>query len=105
LSDQYSEGDTTRAIAHLPGLEIEVTHRRSPHAEQIAIHLQAVPSFEAFGRAIENANPFAFWAETARFVWLPWLAWNPWLNAARALLPPGKLEEAPPTIPDSDPSP
>jgi hypothetical protein len=36
----------------LPGLDIEIIHRRSPSgdAEQISINLQAVPSFEAFGR-------------------------------------------------------
>jgi hypothetical protein len=101
LSDPHSEDERTRAVAHLPGLDIEVTHRRSPHAEQLAIHLQAMPSFEAFGRAIESANPFAFWVEATRLVWLPWLAWNPWLNATHALLPPGKLEDAPPTIPEA----
>ena len=52
MSDQQIEDDTTRATAHLPGLEIEIVHRRSPGAEveQISIYLQAVPSFEAFGR-------------------------------------------------------
>jgi hypothetical protein len=36
----------------LPGLDIEIVHRRSPSGdtEQILINLQAVPSFEAFGR-------------------------------------------------------
>lgn len=54
---QDSEVDATRATARLPGLEIEVVHRRSPSgdAEQISINLQAVPSFEAFGRFIETA--------------------------------------------------
>jgi hypothetical protein len=32
-----------------------------------------VPSFEAFGRALETANPFAFWAQAAQLAWLPWL--------------------------------
>jgi hypothetical protein len=51
-------------------------HRRSPQgdAEQISINLQAVPSFEAFGRFLETANPFAFWAQAARLAWFPWLA-------------------------------
>jgi hypothetical protein len=65
-------------------LKIEIVHRRSPSgdAEQISIPLQAMPSFEAFGRFLEDANPFAFWVQASR------LAWLPWLEAARiALLP------------------
>jgi len=73
--------DATRATAHLPGLDIEIIHRRSPTGdnEQISINLQAVPSFEAFGRFLETTNPFAFWAlvsstwiDTARTMMLPW---------------------------------
>jgi hypothetical protein len=84
VADQQIESDTTRTLAHLPGLDIEIVHRRSPQAgaEQISIHLQAVPSFEAFGRFLETANPFAFWARTAQMAWLPWL------GAARAFMPP-----------------
>lgn len=84
MSDQPIENDTTRAVASLPGLEIEVVHRRSPdaQAEQISIHLQAVPSFEAFGNFLGTANPFAFWAQAAQMAWLPWL------GAARALMQP-----------------
>jgi hypothetical protein len=77
-------------VARLPGLEIEVTHRRSPDAEQFSIHVQAMPSFEAFGRFLDATNPFAFWAEAAR------LAWLPWLSATRALLPPGGASKMPP---------
>jgi hypothetical protein len=49
-SDQ-SERGATKATARLPGLNIEIVHRQSPSgdAEQISIHLQAMPSFEAFG--------------------------------------------------------
>jgi hypothetical protein len=86
LPNQQIEDDTTRATAHLPGLEIEIVHRRSAgaDAEQISINLQAVPSFEAFGRFLETANPFAFWMQAAQMAWLPWL------GAARAALqPPG----------------
>jgi hypothetical protein len=85
---------------HLPGLDIEVMHRRSADAEQIAVRLQAMPSFEAFGRALESANPFAFWADAARLLWLPWLALNPWLGVGQAVLAPGAVEEAPPTSPE-----
>ncbi len=47
----------------LPGVDIEIMHRRAVEddAEQIYIDLRAAPSFEAFGRALEAANPFAFW--------------------------------------------
>jgi hypothetical protein len=50
LPDQHDEDDTTRATARLPGLEIEIVHRRLPQhdAELISINLQAMPSFEAF---------------------------------------------------------
>ena len=81
---QHSEGGASRATARLPALKIEIVHRQSPSgdAEQISIHLQAMPSFEAFGRFLEEANPFAFWMQASR------LAWFPWLEAARiALLP------------------
>ena len=83
MSDQQIEDDTTRATAHLPGLEIEIIHRRSPGAEveQISINLQAVPSFEAFG-ILETTNPFALWAQAAQ------LALFPWLGAASALMVP-----------------
>jgi len=62
LSDRSIEDDTTRATARLPGLDIEITHRRSASAdfEQISINVQAAPSFEAFGRFLEQANPFVF---------------------------------------------
>ena len=69
----------------MPGLDIEIVHRRSTDAEHIAIQMRATPSFEAFGRFLESANPFAFWAVAARLAWLP--LW-PWLGAPRALMPP-----------------
>ena len=89
---QQSEVGATRATARLPGLNIEVVHRRSPDgdSEQISINLQAVPSFEAFGRYLEAANPFAFWAQAARLAWFPWLA------VARAVMPPN-LAPPPPS--------
>lgn len=98
MSDQHSEDDTTRATARLPGLDIEITHRRTPNAEHISVHMQAMPSFEAFGRFFENANPFAFWAQAAQLMWMPFL---PWLGATRALNPPRTLDEAPPTSPEA----
>jgi len=91
LPNQRIEDDTTRATAHLPGLEIEIIHRGSPgaDAEQISINLQAVPSFEAFGRFLETANPFVFWAQAAQMAWLPWL------RATRTLMLPWGVASAP----------
>jgi hypothetical protein len=70
-----SEIGATKATARLPGLNIEVVHRQSPDgdSEQISINLQAVPSFEAFGRFLEATNPFAFWVQAGQLAWLPWL--------------------------------
>jgi hypothetical protein len=84
-----SHHDTTRATAKLPGLEIEIVHRRprDTEAEALSITLHAVPSFEAFGRYFEAANPLAFWAQAVQMAWLPWfgvsralmLSWTgPW---------------------------
>jgi hypothetical protein len=91
LPDQHHEDDTTRATARLPGLEIEIVHRRLPggEAEQISINLQAMPSFEAFGRFLETANPFALWAQAAQTAWLPWL------EATRTLMLPWTIASAP----------
>jgi hypothetical protein len=78
-----SEIDSTRATAHLPGLDIEIVHHHSPDGltEQVSINLTATPSLEAFARSIDAWNPFAFWAETMR------LAWFPWVEATRAMAP------------------
>ena len=72
---------TTQAIAYLPGLEIEITHRRATegNAEHISINLKAVPSFEAFAHAFGAANPFALWMRGVE------LAWRPWIEATRAM--------------------
>jgi hypothetical protein len=78
---QLSEVAPTMATAHLPGLDIEITRRRSPdgEAEQISITMQAMPSFEAFGRYLEATNPFAFWMQAIE------RAWSPWFEVTRAL--------------------
>jgi hypothetical protein len=74
-----------RATAQLPGLEVEIVHRRSPAGdrEQISITMQAVPSFAAFEQYWQAMNPFVLWAEAARLAWAPFV-WAPWLQAARA---------------------
>jgi hypothetical protein len=77
------EIEDMKAIAHLPGLDIEILHRPSPdgEGEQISITLTAMPSFEALAKTFEALNPFAFWVEAMRF------AWSPWLEATRVMLP------------------
>jgi hypothetical protein len=46
----FGEDNTTLATARLPGLDIEIIHRRSlnDEAEQISINLQAMPSFQVW---------------------------------------------------------
>jgi hypothetical protein len=91
LPNQPVEDDTTRATTNLPGLEIEIIHRRLPEAdaEQISINLRAVRPFEAFGRLLETANPFAFWVRAAQLTWLPWL-----VATATLMLPWSGLRES-----------
>jgi hypothetical protein len=73
LPNQQIDEDTTRATARLPGLDIEIVHRRpADNVEQISINLQAAPSFEAFGQFLETANPLGFWFRAAELAWLPW---------------------------------
>ncbi len=49
-------------VARLPSLDIEILHRRpwQGDEEQMVITVRAVPSFEAFGRFWEAANPLVF---------------------------------------------
>jgi hypothetical protein len=105
LGSLGAANDTTRATASLPGLEIEIVHRRPQgnDLEALSINLQAMPSFEAFGRFLETANPFVFWAQAMQqamqMAWLPWLGASralmlPWHTAAGAALQP--QSEAPP---------
>jgi len=90
-----SNNSITRATASLPGLEIEIVHWRpqGDDLEAISINLQAMPSFEAFGRFIETANPFVFWTQVMQMAWLPWFGASralmlPWHSAAGAALQP-----------------
>lgn len=83
MANKPIEADTTRATARLPGLEIEIVHRRSSDdVEQISINLHATPSFEAFGQHFAAANPFVFWSRLAG------AAWQPWSDLARAMMLP-----------------
>ena len=85
--------EATRATARLPGLDIEIVHQMSPDgtAEHISINLMGVPSFKAFGRFLEAANPVAFWMQAARMAWAPWLG----LGAANAALLPDMVRRLP----------
>ena len=75
----------TTARVQLPGLDIKIDHQRSVagNFEQISINMRAVPSFEAVGRFLEQANPFALWIQATQ------LAWAPWLEAMRVMSLPG----------------
>ena len=98
-NDHFEE---TRAVARLPNLDIEIVHSRSAEgdAERLTVCLQAVPSFEAFGRFIETANPFLFWMRFAQTAWAPWLGPAavslPKGQAARLPAPPGNEGPSPP---------
>ncbi len=76
--------DETRAVARLPHLDIEILHRRpwQGDEEQMVITVRAVPSFEAFGRFVEAANPLVFWARMTQLAWSPWLGAFPLAAAA-----------------------
>ena len=73
--NREGEIEPTKAIAHLPGLDIEITHRQSPNDdwEQLSINLRASPSFEALGRFLEMPDPFTVWVQTTRLMWMPWV--------------------------------
>jgi len=90
-----SDVGATKAIARLPGLDIEIVHRRlrERDAEQISINLTATPSFEAFGASLEAPNPFVLWAEAMR------PAWAPWLQAASAVMQPPSAPRSLPSLP------
>ena len=88
-SSRDSEIDAVKASAHLPGLDIDIIHKQSPHGdwEQVSINLRATPSFEAFGRWAEAADPFALWMQAARLMWTPWL-----IAAQTMMLPQGQQQ-------------
>jgi len=90
-----SDIDATRASARLPGLDIDIIHQQSPNGdwEQISINLRATPSFEALGSLFEAANPFTFWVQATRFMWMPWL-----LTAQTMMLPAGRPRTLPSAV-------
>jgi hypothetical protein len=79
-----SDYDETRAVARLPNLNIEIHHRRpwQGEGEEMVITVRAVPSFEAFGRYLEAANPLLLWMQMMQAAWSPWLGALPGATAA-----------------------
>jgi hypothetical protein len=64
------------AAACLPGLDLKFVQQRAvAGADQIFIARKGAPPFNAFGRALEAANPLAFSARAARSAWRPWTRW------------------------------
>ena len=66
--------EETRAIAHLPGLDIEIVHRRpqGDSGEAIGIMLHAMPSFDALSRTMFPPHPLLLWAELTQAAWKAW---------------------------------
>lgn len=77
-----------RAMARLPGLDIEITH--SPpgpgEGERLSVTLQATP---LLGGRIETAGPLAIWMLMVQAAWTPWLQ----LGSAFWALPPPRSRE------------
>ncbi|MGD9510793.1 MAG: hypothetical protein AB7I59_14465 [Geminicoccaceae bacterium] len=62
----------TRAVAHLPSLDIEIRHRSAPEegTEYLAVTLRGTPNLDV---AVGLLDPFRFVATMASLN--PWLAW------------------------------
>lgn len=95
-----SEFNETKAVAHLPNLDIEIFHRRpwQGNEELLTITLRAVPSFDAFFRAVEATNPLLFWLRAVE------TAWEPWMRLADAAKP-AQLTRAPRPSTETEPRP
>jgi hypothetical protein len=70
-----SDNDKTKAVAHLPNLDVEILHRRPWHGEEelLSITLRAVPSFVTFFHFVQAPNPMLLWMRTLETAWSPWL--------------------------------
>ncbi len=88
--------ETTRAIAKLPSLDVDIVHDRSEEdgAERLAIRITGRPDLETAARFVEpqllaaafSLNPWLqLQTQMMQRLWQPWLAMNPML---RPLLPP-----------------
>lgn len=75
----------TKLTAHLPSVDIEITRRKLPDlgAESIAIHITAVPTFDAAAQWFLQPSLFSLMSPMS--VWAMWMrAWQPWLAAIAA---------------------
>jgi hypothetical protein len=92
--------DATRATARLPGVDIEIVHRRAVEddAEYISINLRASPSFEAFAHVLEGTNPFTFWAQAAQLAWQPWISATKMFSLPWTSVPPSDTPTGPKRI-------
>lgn len=74
-----SQPEEMRAVARLPGIDIDILHRKSDDivGEEMLIRVRAMPSFDAALGAFEMANPFLMWSRMVQ------AAWEPWLNLVR----------------------
>ncbi len=70
-----SEFNDTKAVAHLPNLDIEILHRRPWRGDEelLSITLRATPSFDAFFHYARAANPMFIWMRAFEAAWSPWL--------------------------------
>jgi hypothetical protein len=75
--------DETRAVARLPRLDIEISHRREDQAELLTVSLRATPGFDAVAEWLDPGHLLRVWAS-----FNPWLAFNPWIGPALKQLPP-----------------
>jgi hypothetical protein len=84
-----SKQHETRAMAHLPHLDIEIWHARPWEGgyEQVMIALTAKPSFEAFEAYFDSYDPLQLWSALIEAAWAPWLTG---MAAWRALSAPGE---------------
>jgi hypothetical protein len=93
--------ETTRAIAKLPSLDVDIIHDRSEEdgAERIAIRITGRPDLETAARFVEPQlmaglmamNPWLqLQSRMMEQMWRPWLAMNPLL---RPLLPPPSRDD------------
>lgn len=98
-----SDFDDTRTTARLPGLDVEILHRRTWDGgrEGVQVTVQAVPMQETVARLFEASNPMLMWMRMAEAAWAPWLAFMappriPEPAPARA-----ELSLEPPRVPDA----
>jgi len=79
--------DETRAVARLPGLEIEIRHRADAEGEMLALRIVGAPTLGAAARALAPTllalpppaaaawlAPWPAWTQMMEVAWRPWLA-------------------------------